>query len=126
MLDKEYEQLVECLQSMISDGVQFVYHSHQLDWKDTKILPLLRKIERKKKKIEGLICEECEPLVNRHTGEFAGVILIDSKNVTLLPHSSTIVFPREKLWYHYRRPKPDDYEEAASNGPLWLNETSAR
>ena len=108
MLDQDYEHLVEYLHGMISDGVQLVHGGHLLDWSDTNILELLREIKRKKDEAEHLVCEVGDLLQNRYTGQKSGVMLIDKDNIHLLPAEKVIVFPKDKIGYHYQKSKPGE------------------
>jgi hypothetical protein len=47
---KEYEKLVEYLEEMISDGCQLIHGGHLIDWRDTKIPKVLKKIKTLREK----------------------------------------------------------------------------
>ena len=45
MLQDEYEKLVEYLEEMIADGCQLVHGGNLIDWSDTKINNIIKKIK---------------------------------------------------------------------------------
>ena len=102
MLDKEYELLVRYLNEMIADGFRLVHKGHRLDWSDTKIPDILQKIEFKKKKAGRLTCQGGELLENRYSGQLTGAVWIDENSVQLLVRD-VAVYPKDKLWYHYKK-----------------------
>ncbi len=108
MLDKEYEQIVDYLRGMMADGVQLVHGGHLLDWNDTNIPKILDEIERKKHEAENLTLDIAEPLINRISGERVHVTFIYEKTVDLSSKSCNISFPKDKIWYHYRKVEPGD------------------
>lgn len=108
MLENEYDQIVHYLKGMISDGVQLVHGGHLFDWNDTNIARLLREIDRKKSEMENLQVEIAEPLVNRISGQRANVFFVDEMTVQMLPSTNTIIYPKDKIWYHYRKEEPGE------------------
>ena len=107
MLENEYEQLVEHLKGMIADGVQLVHDDHLMDWHDTNIPSLLQEIDRKKIEAENLSVEIAEPLINRISGERVNVTYIFDKTIAMIG-SGAISYPKDKIWYHYRKIIPGD------------------
>ncbi|MEA3439835.1 MAG: hypothetical protein U9R58_06100 [Chloroflexota bacterium] len=108
MLDKEYEQIVDYLKGMIADGVQLIHGGHLLDWQDTNIPEIMQEIDRKKHEAENLTLEIADPLINRISGERVHVTYIFKKTVDLSSNSLNISFPKDKIWYHYRKVEPSD------------------
>jgi len=108
MLDQEYERLVEYLQGMIADGVQLVHGGNLFDWGDTNILDLLMEIQEKNNEIKDLECEVGDLLQNRYTGQKSGVAYINENHVHLLPAEKIVIFPKDKIWQHYKKSKPGE------------------
>jgi len=108
MLDQEYERLVDYLQGMIADGVQLVHGGNLFDWSDTNILDLLIEIQEKKNEIKDLECQVGDLLQNRFTGQKAGVAYIDDHTVHLLPADKLVRFPKDKIWYQYKKSTPGE------------------
>ena len=109
MLDKELDQLVDYLKGMIADGVQLVHGGHLLDWHDTNIPEILAEIDQKKLEAKNFTVEIAEPLVNRITGEKANVTYeYPNGKVSMTMHSASILYPKDKILYHYRRELPGD------------------
>jgi hypothetical protein len=108
MLDKEYEQIVDYLKGIIADGVQLIHGGHLLDWQDTNIPELMQEIDRKKREAKNLTLEIADPLINRISGERVHVTYIFEKTVDLSSKSLIISFPKDKIWYHYRKVEPSD------------------
>jgi len=107
MLENEYEQLVEHLKGMIADGVQLVHDDHFVNRHHTNIHSLLQEIDRKKIEAENLSVEIAEPLINRISGERVNVTYIFDKTIAMIG-SGAISYPKDKIWYHYRKIIPDD------------------
>ncbi len=103
----EYEQLVEYLKGMIADGVQLVHDDNLMNWHDTNILSLIQEIDRKKSEAENLSVEIAEPLINRISGERVYVTYIFDKTIAM-SGSSSISYPKDKIWYHYRKVIPGE------------------
>jgi len=107
MLEDEYEQLVEYLKGMIADGVQLVHDDILINWHDTNILSLIQEVDRKKSEAENLSVEIAEPLINRISGERVYVTYIFDKSITM-SGTGSINYPKDKIWYHYRKLIPGD------------------
>lgn len=107
MLENEYEQLVEYLKGMIADGVQLVHDDNLMNWHDTNILSLIQEIDRKKSEAENLSVEIAEPLINRISGKRVYVTYIFDKTIDMMG-SSAISYPKDKIWYHYRKLIPGE------------------
>jgi len=105
MLDKSYEELVHYLEGMISDGVQLVHGGNLIDWRDTNISDVLNEIRRKKDEIKKLPLKSGDLLQNIYSGQKFAVINDDGKDVFLIPSESTIKYPLDKLWYHFKKSK---------------------
>jgi hypothetical protein len=108
MLENEYEQLVEYLKGMIADGVQLVHDDNLMNWHDTNILSLIQEIDRKKSEAENLSVEIAEPLINRISGQRVHVIYIFDKTIDMSPSRNIVTYPKDKIWYHYRKVIPGD------------------
>lgn len=108
MINQQFEQLVVYLQNLIADGVQLVHGGNLLDWSDTKILDLLDDIKKKKEDVENLTFEVGDLLENRLTGQKSAIISIDKDNIHLLPVDNVVIFPKDNIWYHYRKSKPGE------------------
>ena len=106
MLDQEYAQLVHYLRGMIADGVQLVHGGHLFDWEDTNISDILSAIEQKKDESSDLTCEAGDLLQHRYTGQKAVIVLVDDDTVQMVPTEKVVVFPKDKLWYHYQKSNP--------------------
>ncbi len=108
MLENEYEQLVEYLKGMIADGVQLVHDDNLMNWHDTNILSLIQEIDRKKSEAENLTVEITEPLINRISGQRVNVIYIFDKTIDMSPSRKVVTYPKDKIWYHYRKVIPGE------------------
>lgn len=108
MLENEYEQLVENLKEMIADGVQLVHDDNLMNWHDTNILSLIQEIDRKKSEAENLTVEIAEPLINRISGQQVNVMYIFDKTIDMSPRRNIVTYPKDKIWYHYRKVIPGD------------------
>lgn len=106
MLDQDYERLVELIRGMIADGVQLIHGGHLFSWSDTTILSLIEKIEKEREKAENMDCEVGDLLQNIYTGQKSAVSWVDNEKIHLLPADNTIVFPKNKIGFQYRKSKP--------------------
>ena len=108
MLEQEYEKLVQYLEEMTADGVQLVHDGHLMDWGDTNVLNLLHEIARKRKDAESITCEVGDLLQNRYTGQKAAIFLTDGDSVQMIPCERVIVYPKNRIGYHYRKSRPGE------------------
>ena len=84
MPEKEYEQLIDYIEEMISSGVRLVHASNLLNWNDTKIPEQIARIKEKK---EGFLLPKLNPgdqLKHKVSKQDMWVINDDGKTVFLI------------------------------------------
>jgi len=97
MLEKEYEQLINYVEEMISGDFQLVHAGHKLDWNDTKIFELIAKIREKRKGVSLPKLNPGDQLKNKISKQNMWVINDDGETVFLHPGTPTIKYPLDKI-----------------------------
>ncbi len=103
MLNDEYERLVHYIEGMIDDGVQLVHGGNIIDWKDTNVSDVLKRIKKMKKNKKAHDFKSGQLVKNMHTGQSAAIINADDKFVYLVPSQKTITYPIELFWNHHEK-----------------------
>ena len=103
MLIEEYEQIVYSLRIMINNGVQLFKEGIVWAWEDTDIFNLLNEIERKKEEISKITYKAGDLIENLYTEQKTVIALIQDNNVYLGSVERTLIFPKDKIWYHYKK-----------------------
>jgi hypothetical protein len=108
MIEAHYEQLAEYLRGMMADGVQLVHGGHLFDWNDTKIPKILAKIDNARAEANKTTCDVGDLLQNIYTNQKSAVVQVTDKDVQLVSDDKIVVFPKDKLWFHYRKSRPGE------------------
>jgi hypothetical protein len=103
MLMEDYEKIVYSLRGMINNGIQLFKGGKILAWEDTDILDLINEIERKKDEITKITYKAGDLIQNIFTGQETVITLISDDNIYVGSVERTLIFPKDKLWYHYQK-----------------------
>lgn len=96
-LTQDYEVLVQHLEEMIGDGCQIVHGGNLLDWSDTTIPKILKRI--KKAQIVGRTpkLKPGDQLKHKVSGQCMTVTEIDKDTVHLIPDETPITYPLTQI-----------------------------
>jgi len=96
MSEREYKQLINYLEEMISEGVQLIHAGNLLDWYDTKIIKLVEKLKKKECfKVPAL--NPGDQLKHKISKQDMWVINVDRGIVFLNPGEATIKYPVSEI-----------------------------
>jgi len=100
MNDIENIQLAEILQSMIKDKVMLIHAGQIIDWNDTDIPEILKRLEQ----FQGFDDHEIPSgtlLVNKYSGQKAAVVNDKNGTVSMVLNSSILTYPKKWIWSHF-------------------------
>jgi hypothetical protein len=97
MLEKEYEQLINYIEEMISNGIQLVRDGHLLNWNDTKIPEQIARIKKRKDGFRFPKLNPGDQLKHKVSKQDMWVINDDGKTVFYNPGTPIIKYPLDKI-----------------------------
>ena len=101
MLIKLYDELIEYINSLISDGIQLIQGDQLLSWNDTKIPEIIAKIELNKDIYKKPKLNPGDRLKHKISGEEFWVIRDDGKTVFLNLTIGVTTYPLDRILYDF-------------------------